>query len=1096
MLPDSIPPSLPHLGLVLVPSSASSSRPSTQADSTFASSFTTNTSCDCSPSTSPETKPAVCTEEKDVPSILLLSEAPHLNGHSPVSSPKPSPPSMASLTPVASTTSSAASSSSSAARIQAPPPYSSYQTCPPYSSGVSTANTSAWNQPPPEQNKLMRRFSSRTKTFRHRNSSVPASSRETSLGPALARNASGRASSPHLNRSVTDKDSSYPSDTEDSISDPEAIYENSGEPSKFSSVYPRHIVAGVSAFKVSKKRRKQVSFSADPQSGTIIYVGDDGLKRRVIPIDNINQVRYGSDTDQYRTELGATPADADVWLTLICSMEKSRTKIIHMVLQDAKVLKQWALTLASIMRHREQDMVLLMSFNERAVADIWIKEAASLGVTDKKELDAFALPFDNIEKLCRVLHIHLPRRQLFVYFELCDTEKAASITYHQFRELLDLIRTQNPVSYIYREVIKDQEKQKLGMTRPEFFDFLRNCQRERVDGPFEKYWNGVFKTYATTRQNSLRFTEISMYNFLRSKHNVTLKKSEPTKMDQPMNRYFISSSHNTYLLGRQIAGSSSVEGYISALIGGCRCVEIDCWDGPNGTPQVLHGRTLTSAVSFESCITSINKWAFYASPYSLWISLEVHTNPAQQARMVQIMKDVFGTLLVTEPLDPASHTLPSPEELMGRIIIKVKKPVVKDDHRQGIDNKTRRRGNSLTSSSPSHPHGEITMTPSHSMPPSPVLQPVGRSKTMPMSGRGLDTGSYYNLSHESDSSSETSTENKTVKVLGDLGVYCTGVKFRGFESPEAKAFNHIFSFKEDSFEKCSRTKDLKRAMETHNRNYLMRVYPSQFRVTSNNFDPIVYWRRGVQMAALNWQTFDLGMQLNRAMFSGGNDGTGYVLKPPSLLLQRETASLTKPNQHERKEISITLNVISVQQLICPPGVRVMNPYVEIEVFHASDPRYKTNADYLVKEDMVATQKHRTRIISDNGYDPRFQTPFHIELTTRHEELVFIRFSVKLSPDTNSYPTKETAPIAVYMVKMINLNNGYRLLPLWDRKGAQFLFSNIICHIRLNYIRPITVISESPQIESRSSLRKVFGRSGNNSTATSPRSTTEKETIAH
>ncbi|PHH49095.1 1-phosphatidylinositol 4,5-bisphosphate phosphodiesterase delta-4 [Ceratocystis fimbriata CBS 114723] len=1087
MLSDSIPPSLPHFELVQVPSSASSSRPSTQAESTFTSSFTTtNTSCDSSPSISPELKPTVCSEEKDVLSIAPLSEAPRLNGHSPVSSPKPSPspPSMASLTPVPSTTSSAASSSSSAARFQAPPPYPSYQTCTTYCHAVSAKNQ-------PEQNKLIRRFSNRTKTFRSRNSSVPASSRETSLGPALARNASGRASSPHLNRSVTDKDSCYPSDTEDSISDPEAIYENPGEPSKFSSVYPQHLVEGVSAHKVSKKRRKKVSFSADPQSGAIIYVGES-KKRRVIPIDSIDQVRYGSDTDQYRTELGATPADADVWLTLICSMEKSRTKIIHMVFLNAKTLNEWALTLASIMRHREQEMVLLMSFNERAVADIWIKEAASLGVTDTNELEVFALPFDNIEKLCRVLHIHVPRRQLFVYFELCDTEKAANITYHQFRELLDLIRAQNPVSYIYREVITDPEKQKLGMTRPEFFDFIRNCQRERVDGPFEKYWNGVFKTYATTRQNSLRFTEISMYNFLRSKHNVTLKKPEPAKMDQPMNRYFISSSHNTYLLGRQIAGSSSVEGYISALIGGCRCVEIDCWDGPNGTPQVLHGRTLTSAVSFESCITSINKWAFYASPYPLWISLEVHTNPTQQARMVQIMKDIFGPLLVTEPLDPMSHTLPSPEELMGRIIIKVKKPVVKDDHRQGIDIKTRRRGNSLTSSSPSHPLGEITMTPSHSMPPSPVLQPVGRAKTMPMSGRGLDIGSYYNLSHESDSSSETSTENKTVKVLGDLGVYCTGVKFRGFESPEAKAFNHIFSFKEDSFEKCSRTKDLKRAMETHNRNYLMRVYPSQFRVTSNNFDPIVYWRRGVQMAALNWQTFDLGMQLNRAMFSGGNDGTGYVLKPPSLLQQEIPSHTQPPNHHERKEISMTLNVISVQQLICPPGVRVMNPYVEIEVFHASDPRYKTNADYLVKEDMVATQKHRTRIISDNGYDPRFQTAFQIELTTRHEELVFIRFSVKLSPDTNSYPTKETAPIAVYMAKMINLNNGYRLLPLWDRKGAQFLFSNIICHIRLNYIRPITVISESPQIENRSGLRKVFGRSGNNSTATSPRSTTEKE----
>jgi hypothetical protein len=44
-------------------------------------------------------------------------------------------------------------------------------------------------------------------------------------------------------------------------------------------------------------------------------------------------------------------------------------------------------------------------------------------------------------------------------------------------------------------------------------------------------------------------------------------------MRHPLTHYFISSSHNTYLLEDQLKGPSSVEGYIRALGNGCRCVK-------------------------------------------------------------------------------------------------------------------------------------------------------------------------------------------------------------------------------------------------------------------------------------------------------------------------------------------------------------------------------------------------------------------------------------------------------------------------------------------------------------------------------------------
>jgi phosphatidylinositol phospholipase C, delta len=99
---------------------------------------------------------------------------------------------------------------------------------------------------------------------------------------------------------------------------------------------------------------------------------------------------------------------------------------------------------------------------------------------------------------------------------------------------------------------------------------------------------------------------------------------------------------------------------------------VDIYDG-DIEPVVYHGKTLTSRVPVRDICKAIAKYAFVASPYPIILSAEIHCNVAQQDLLAKIMHDVFGDALVSAPLDgrPKIEVLPSPEDLRGRVMLKV-----------------------------------------------------------------------------------------------------------------------------------------------------------------------------------------------------------------------------------------------------------------------------------------------------------------------------------------------------------------------------------------------------------------------------------------
>ncbi|RKK67405.1 hypothetical protein BFJ69_g14539 [Fusarium oxysporum] len=958
---------------------------------------------------------------------------------------------------------------------------------------LASCDPSAMPEASPKSSNLIRRFSNRAHRFassRQQSSAAPAS-RNGSIGPSILRcRSDGYATAPPRTpeyNAVTDTDeeadpvpdgniSLFGLDgvTHSSSSNYAAGSINGSGSTNAGPVLPAELRNGCEVLKVSRRSHtRRVNLMYETESNKLSW--DPTRPHKSLHVDEIKEIRTGPDIQQYCLDFGMPESFADTWFSIIYTIQGNlRAKLLHIVTDNEEVLNRWTGFLEATLTYRQGSVTSLMAFDDGAMDQYWQTEMAREFCNQPRDPEQEELDIAGVRRVCQDLHIYTSQWTLQTNFRLSDLRRREKLNFTEFRGFIRLMKQRHDVQRIICSIAAKPE---IGMTFPEFLDFLRDIQGEDVDSNlsmWEKQFAYLSRRYrpdavetSNAADDMLVMSEAAFVRYLTSETNsAIIPEPQNYTLDRPMNEYIISSSHNTYLLGRQVAGQSSVEGYISVLIRGCRCVEIDCWNGNSGQPEVNHGRTLTASISFREVIATINKYAFVKSRFPLWISLEVHCNPNQQAIMVNIMKEAFGSRLVTETLEDCYDKLPSPSELMERILIKVKKPQIKKEP-PASNFRGRRRGNSLNSLLTRSMTDSAMLMSSQSLPqslmrsPSPSCRrPVRQTRVNTITESGVQDRASRSAS-DNDSGGERNsqkTSTKIVKELGDLGVYCSGVNYAGFVTAEAKQYNHIFSFMESSFAKHFGAKEQKIAVNLHNQRYMMRVYPDRTRITSNNFDPLLYWRRGIQMVALNWQTFDLGMQINRAMFDGGQGFSGYVLKPAEL---RDIEALPYNSEHpggkkEHSGISFTIDVISAQRLMRPvslPANKAMNPYVEVEVFHASDKREKRNESALPR-DLDPPQKFQTNIVRENGFNPMFDGHFKFKVTKKQPDLVFVRWSVKLSNDGENY--NDRPAVATYTAKLSNLKQGYRTLPLLNDAGDQYLFSKLFCKIKVDSIKKMMI----------------------------------------
>ncbi|XP_076374836.1 1-phosphatidylinositol 4,5-bisphosphate phosphodiesterase epsilon-1 isoform X2 [Megalopta genalis] len=221
------------------------------------------------------------------------------------------------------------------------------------------------------------------------------------------------------------------------------------------------------------------------------------------------------------------------------------------------------------------------------------------------------------------------------------------------------------------------------ITLATFTKFLESRQQEKLtDEQIKELVKRHEPDPALRTQWCLSFEGFARYMMDKDNYAFPNEYATPSEieMQQPLSQYYIASSHNTYLTGHQLKGESSVQLYSQVLLTGCRCVELDCWDGDDGSPVIYHGHTFTTKIPFRSVVEAIDRSAFVSSPYPVILSIENHCSQTQQARMAQIFQSVFGDKLVTKFLYESDFSddpqLPSPSQLRHRILIKNKKLVV------------------------------------------------------------------------------------------------------------------------------------------------------------------------------------------------------------------------------------------------------------------------------------------------------------------------------------------------------------------------------------------------------------------------------------
>ncbi|XP_037136759.1 1-phosphatidylinositol 4,5-bisphosphate phosphodiesterase delta-4 [Syngnathus acus] len=695
-----------------------------------------------------------------------------------------------------------------------------------------------------------------------------------------------------------------------------------------------------------------------------------GKGHSTFSVMDVEAVREGHHSEVLQSISDEFPAD--LCFTLVFH---GRQGNLDLVAESPEETRAWIQGLRKLI-HRAQTM------DEKQRLNQWVQDWFQKADKNKDG----KIDFKEVRKLLKMMNVEMNEEHALHLFTMADRTQSGSLELEQFVLFYKMLTQRDEVWRVFQDYSGDGEILML----EELENFLTVEQQEgEGSAQHAKELIECHEPSETAkRQGTMSLDGFQMY--LCSPEGSIFKPDRLglyQDMSQPLSHYFISSSHNTYLMEDQLRGQSSLEAYIQALKRGCRCVEVDCWDGSDGEPVVYHGHTLTSKILFKDIIATLKEYAFTTSDFPVILSLENHCSVEQQTVMARHLSKILGDTLLRNVLDghATPQSLPSPQELKGKVLLKAKKIGAALDGTLTDD----------MSDEEEMANGEAV--------------------------KELHVENQHEKAQESKSNLS--------RELSDLVVYCKSVHFRGFkDSPLHGKCNEMSSFSESKAKRLA--KEAGADFVRHNVQQLSRIYPSGLRTDSSNYNPQELWNVGCQIVALNFQTAGLEMDLNDGLFRQ-NAHCGYVLKPSFLRDNRTRFNPEKPQEQPGyKPMRLSIQVISGQQL---PKVNqkegsIVDPLVRVEV-------------YGVAQDQA---KEETSHINNNGFNPVWNQTLNFVIHT--PDLALIRFVVE-----DYDKTSKNDFIGQYTLPFRSMQAGYRHIHLLSKDGTAVPPASLFVNVSISQL---------------------------------------------
>jgi phosphatidylinositol phospholipase C delta len=637
-------------------------------------------------------------------------------------------------------------------------------------------------------------------------------------------------------------------------------------------------------------------------------------------------------------------------------------------------------------------------------------------------------------KICERINLYIPEAdKRFQDFLKTNGIKKKEITYGQCTKLLNSLKGKEAVDEVWKQLFGNVQSITAKTFHQKFIIAAQGEKKTELQDAKDLIasLNTVELEVGSEPKHSLKLEKTRFAEFLRSEWNDAFdpkSQEKPKKaLTKPLSAYWINTSHNTYLMGDQLKSKSSVEAYTDALQRGCKCLELDCWNGSKNkddyVPVVYHGHTLTSKIELRQVLLVVQNYLqTHPDYYPIILSIENHCSLPYQEVMAKMIKEIFGARLYIPTSAQRTMKMPTPEELKGMVIIKGKRPPDPDDGEEDEPKGTEvNKRNTETFFADMFEKFEPERKPASSR----ISSFVPKSFAI---GRCQETGSGKGKEKHAMEPEDDDDDGEIPKYSKELleFTYFHKTKFRFFEESIDLMPSHMHSIGETKIVKLVTQYDNNPDLwRQYNTGHMTRTYPAGTRVDSSNYNPVLAWAMGCQLVALNFQTSDLNLALNDGRFRQfGN--CGYVEKPKSIM------GFEKP-----KSKKITIRILSGSCLPKPKGEKTgehIDPFVKLELH---DVRVTKRG-----KEQFYTQAHVTKCADNNGYSPVWSDESK-EFVAENPGVAMLVFRL-IDEDIGVNDQIASAAIPVSC-----LRKGFRSIQLRDPRNSRlgpFHYATLLVHI--------------------------------------------------